>query len=189
MIKNSVRQKQKQREKQLAQEQQWRWLEREPTPSTSKQWDAVNDGAVSTKFLQNELYTVFVTRFQDGTARLTIIDPNRRHDWQHYQRIKNELLGADWEGVELYPQVSRVVDEAEMYHLWCRPAPFNIGWNHGGSITANGTFYGEKTTPTVSAAATPATTAQPASGASVGNATGRPVEAASASVAIAGADD
>lgn len=40
------------------------------------------------------------------------------HDWRDLQLIKNELVGAECEGVELYPAESRLVDEANQYHLF-----------------------------------------------------------------------
>lgn len=39
-------------------------------------------------------------------------------DWRDYQRIKNELCGAEAEGVELYPAESRLMDEANQFHLY-----------------------------------------------------------------------
>lgn len=42
-------------------------------------------------------------------------------DWRHMQRIKNELCGEDAEGVELYPAESRLVDEANQFHLYILP--------------------------------------------------------------------
>lgn len=39
-------------------------------------------------------------------------------DWRHFQRIKNELVGEECEGVELYPAESRLNDTANKYHLW-----------------------------------------------------------------------
>lgn len=55
--------------------------------------------------------------------------------WAELQRIKNELIGPEREGVQVFPKVSDLVDEAEMYHLWLYPAdepcPFNfrdVGW-------------------------------------------------------------
>ncbi len=47
-----------------------------------------------------------------------------RHDgqpitsWQDLQQIKNELVGPECEGVELFPAESRLVDTAHQYHLW-----------------------------------------------------------------------
>ena len=50
-----------------------------------------------------------------------------RHDgqpctsWRDFQRIKNELVGAECEGVELFPAESRLVDTSNEYHLWVKP--------------------------------------------------------------------
>lgn len=47
-----------------------------------------------------------------------------RHDnqpitnWRDLQQIKNELVGPECEGVELFPAESRLVDTAHQYHLW-----------------------------------------------------------------------
>ena len=40
------------------------------------------------------------------------------HDWRDLQRIKNELVGPEFEAVELYPAESRMVDGANQFHLW-----------------------------------------------------------------------
>lgn len=40
------------------------------------------------------------------------------HDWRDFQRIKNELVGDEYEGVEIYPAESRLVDNANQYHLF-----------------------------------------------------------------------
>lgn len=59
------------------------------------------------------------------------------HDWRDLQRIKSELVGAECEGVELYPAESRNVDMANQYHLWVIKAPgvvFPIGFNDGRCI-------------------------------------------------------
>ncbi len=40
------------------------------------------------------------------------------HDWRELQEIKNELIGAECEAVEIYPAESRLVDSANQYHLW-----------------------------------------------------------------------
>ncbi len=40
------------------------------------------------------------------------------HDWRDFQRIKNELVGPEAEGVELYPAESQLADSANQYHLW-----------------------------------------------------------------------
>jgi hypothetical protein len=58
----------------------------------------------------------------DGTEcfHLSIkrVDGAACHDWRDLQRIKNELVGTEAEGVELYPAESRLVDGANQYHLY-----------------------------------------------------------------------
>ena len=44
--------------------------------------------------------------------------------WQTLQRIKNDVLGANWFGYEVYPSQVYVIDTANAYHLWCTPYPF-----------------------------------------------------------------
>lgn len=45
-------------------------------------------------------------------------DKRSLHDWRDIQRIKNELVGAEFEAVEIYPAESRLHDTANQYHLW-----------------------------------------------------------------------
>jgi hypothetical protein len=40
------------------------------------------------------------------------------HDWRDLQRIKNELIGPEYEAAELYPAEDRLVDCANQYHLY-----------------------------------------------------------------------
>lgn len=46
------------------------------------------------------------------------LDKGPIHDWRDLQKIKNELVGAENEGMELYPAESRLVDSANQYHLF-----------------------------------------------------------------------
>jgi hypothetical protein len=45
-------------------------------------------------------------------------DRNPIRDWRHFQRIKNEIVGGNYEGVEMYPAEERKVDTANQYHIW-----------------------------------------------------------------------
>lgn len=58
----------------------------------------------------------------DAPARLHISyhrrDRKPARDWRHTQQIKNDIVGADAEMVEMYPAESRLVDTANEYHLW-----------------------------------------------------------------------
>lgn len=62
------------------------------------------------------------------------IDKAPIRDWRHFQRIKNELVGKDCEGAELYPAENRVVDTSNQYHLWVFEDPkfrFPFGFTQG----------------------------------------------------------
>ena len=80
----------------------------------------------------NDRYQVSVRRI-DHLVHLSIrnLDRSARHDWREFQQIKNELVGPENEAVELYPAESRLVDNANQFHLWCLADPsarFPIGW-------------------------------------------------------------
>jgi hypothetical protein len=74
----------------------------------------------------NNRYTVILTRMPplDGNGpevvHLSIRRNDRKpiRDWRDMQRIKNELVGPECEGVEVYPAERRLVDTANKYHLW-----------------------------------------------------------------------
>ena len=72
----------------------------------------------------NDIYQVAVNKHEHGDwihlsikrkDREQISDPAR---WQHFQWIKNQLVGEEHEGLELYPAESRIVNTANQYHLW-----------------------------------------------------------------------
>lgn len=60
----------------------------------------------------------------------------RRHDeqpvrsWADVYRIKNELVGLERVGIEIYPADSTLIDDANIYHLWVLPkgmvVPFGL---------------------------------------------------------------
>jgi uncharacterized protein YecA (UPF0149 family) len=71
---------------------------------------------------QNDCYTVTVRGFEkvEPYWHLSIKRNDKRpiHDWRDLQKIKNEIIGTENEGVEIYPAESRLVDSANQYHLW-----------------------------------------------------------------------
>ena len=84
--------------------------------------------AEKTEYWINDLYQVQVTRFGDDNPGVHLNIRRRDgkpifRDWRHFQRIKNELVGEECEGVELYPAESRCVDSSNKYHLWCVADP------------------------------------------------------------------
>jgi hypothetical protein len=78
----------------------------------------------------NDLYYVSLRRKRDhvfgsdaGMIQLGIAshDGTARHDWRHFQEIKNALAGPECEAFELYPAESRLLDPSNYYSLWCFP--------------------------------------------------------------------
>jgi hypothetical protein len=77
----------------------------------------------------NELYQVAVREVDAPESwggkmlHLSIKRRDRRpvHDWRDLQAIKNQLVGPECEGIELYPAESRVVDTSNQYHIWVLP--------------------------------------------------------------------
>lgn len=46
------------------------------------------------------------------------IDKEPVMDWRDIQKIKNDIIGPEHEGVQLFPAESRKVDGANQYHLY-----------------------------------------------------------------------
>ena len=46
------------------------------------------------------------------------LDRKPIHDWRHFQKIKNDIVGEEAEAVEIYPAESRLTDTANQYHLF-----------------------------------------------------------------------
>ena len=83
----------------------------------------------------NDKYRVTVDNRND-VVHLSIsrVDGSSTHDWRELQEIKNQLVGQDCEGLELYPAESRKVDLANQTHLWVLKDPelrLPIGYTSG----------------------------------------------------------
>ncbi len=96
-----------------------------------------------TIFLNNK-YQVAVRPCETPSGLMVHLSIKRRdklpiHDWRDLQRIKNELVGPEAEGVELYPAESRLVDSANQFHIFCFPeAAFPFGFHEGRLVTEAG---------------------------------------------------
>lgn len=68
----------------------------------------------------NNLYQVNVEPLSNDMAHIIIrrLDKQPVHNWQHFQQIKNDILGDECEAVEIYPPESKLVDAKHHYHLW-----------------------------------------------------------------------
>jgi len=82
------------------------------------------------EYWENSRYYCSVRRYATGfflkhSAYVLIgisnIDESAAHDWRDFQAIKNQLVGRDWEAVELYPAESRLIDPSNRFYLWCVP--------------------------------------------------------------------
>lgn len=78
------------------------------------------------RIYESDLYRVFVNPTGNpGFVHLSIrpLCGTARHDWRELQSIKNALVGVECEAVELYPAESRLMDEANQFHLWASTDP------------------------------------------------------------------
>ena len=73
----------------------------------------------------NDKYQVLVRKIKSPMVLCDVIwlsikrlDKNPIHDWGDLQTIKNKLVGAENEAIEIYPAESRLVDTSNRYHLW-----------------------------------------------------------------------
>lgn len=74
----------------------------------------------------NSIFVVAIRReievegWPSKMAHLSIHRNDRKpeRNWRHFQMIKNEMVGPECEGLEIYPANSRLNDEANQYHLW-----------------------------------------------------------------------
>jgi len=111
---------------------------------TAEDYRAIYASLLDDEMWRNSRYQVAIRRTMadDGEggllemAHLSIkrIDQLPIHDWRDLQRIKNELVGPNCEGIELYPAEDRVVDTANQYHIWCVNSGtfrFPFGWHEG----------------------------------------------------------
>ena len=75
---------------------------------------------------------VFGTRLEEvWELGIQNFDQSARHDWRDFQRIKNELLGPEYEAVELYPAESRLLDPSNYFLLWAFRRHIPLGVCHG----------------------------------------------------------
>jgi hypothetical protein len=127
----SIKRDRKEAVKQSREELLDRW-----TPFVETETITQNHGAISApvtrtgfqKCFVNNRYLVLVRRMPDVEPFGMIVhlsirrnDRGACRDWRDFQRIKNELVGAETEAVEIFPAESRLVDAANQFHLWCFP--------------------------------------------------------------------
>ena len=83
---------------------------------------------------KNNLYVALVRYLETdwGTMRHAAIRTARNLEppWRDKQRMKNEIFGEEAVAIEVMPEMSRLVDLADMYHIFVLPEgmrlPFTI---------------------------------------------------------------
>jgi hypothetical protein len=117
----------------------WRnWIKDGPVTPEAKQREIDRILADCGEMFINDVYCVHVRHCGTGDNGELIHLSIKRHDrqpitdWRDKQDIKNQLCGAESEGVELYPAESRVVDTANQFHLWVFVGgKIDLGFPHG----------------------------------------------------------
>lgn len=90
--------------------------------------DIIKKELNETEYWINDLYQVSVHYINYKTPMVQINIRRRDgraifRDWRHFQEIKNQIVGKECEGVELYPAESRLNDTSNKYHIWCYTNP------------------------------------------------------------------
>jgi len=78
----------------------------------------------------NDFYSVQVYHVETDWGQVThaIVREHEEREppWRDLQRIKNELFGSERVAVQVYPRVTEVVDQANLYHLWLLPVGMSL---------------------------------------------------------------
>lgn len=108
------------------------------------------------EFWVNNRYQVLVRNIRDrenmfGPMKHLSIrrrDNTAVHDWRDLQRIKNEIVGAECEAIEIYPAESRLVDTSNQYHLWVFTDPeYRLPLGYMGRMVVSGARAGTSQRP------------------------------------------
>lgn len=118
----------------------WAWEDVEITESHRIRFPACRE---CLWFKQNKFYQVQAYRIHSEWG--PVLHLAVRHvsgnpfpaTWQLLERIKQELAG-DVLAVQVHPRASAMVDQANLYHLWCLPddceLPFGLHLPGGGLL-------------------------------------------------------
>ena len=97
-------------------------------PEMDRCWIRKEDGVcVSSRLLRTEwgnVEHVTITRNSGGFTLLN--DGSRGFSWAEKQEIKDELFGTKRTAIEVYPSEDRLVDAADVYHLWVFDKNFRL---------------------------------------------------------------
>jgi len=82
-------------------------LEIKPKPGSNNKWET-------------DLYTIQLRDWNNKEMHFITIrrkDDKPIHNWEHFQLIKNYILGDEIEAFELYPAESKLINLGNAYHL------------------------------------------------------------------------
>lgn len=93
---------------------------------------ACDEAWVNQKFVVMVFNKNFKFNNWDGDSKHIIVKPIDdkpiKNHWSVLQKIKNIVCGEEWTGIEVYPPVSNLIDEANLYHLWVFPEDFSLNF-------------------------------------------------------------
>lgn len=97
-------------------------------PEMDRCWIRKEDGVcVCSRLLRTSLGNVEHVTVTRGSANsLVSSDGSGDFSWSEKQQIKNELFGENRLAVEVYPKSDRLVDVADVYHLWVFDKKFDL---------------------------------------------------------------
>ena len=80
------------------------------------------------QYWRNSFYLVLVKELDPSEGMTGAVRLDIRHnqdkairEWKHLQRIKNELVGEEREGMEIFPPQSMIADMSNTHHLFVAP--------------------------------------------------------------------
>ena len=97
-------------------------------PEMDRCWIRTEDGVcVSSRLIRTSVGNVehvTITRKSPDVVKLN--NGSQGFSWAEKQQIKNELFGENRVAVEVFPTGDRLVDTADVYHLWVFDKKFKM---------------------------------------------------------------
>ena len=107
------------------------------------------DAMIRNNIYQVTFYEVNGATIEEGEDAVRLlqicikrVDRAPRHDWRDFQRIKNELVGPEFDCAELYPNPERLVDTSNMFILYAVPHGFTFPGYPRRMVTLGGSCLG-----------------------------------------------
>lgn len=97
-------------------------------PEMDRCWIREEDGTcVSSRLIRTDWGNVeHVTITRKLPGQLISVDGSAGFTWAEKQQIKDELFGENRTAIEVFPSQDRLVDTADVYHLWVFDKKFRL---------------------------------------------------------------